>query len=303
MFLRKRHMNLDDFIGQKNTIEQIRIIVNACKKQNKPFPHSLIQSSSGTGKTSLAEAIANEYGDCKFKEIDATHVGNNVETLALQLINWENDSSYRIFFIDEVHSLKKGIQESIFMAMTHGRISLENHELGVCTFLAATTDTVCTALLSRFTHVFQLESYSECEISEILSRVSTMVDSHALSKYCRFNPRLAKNYLDWILDYNISETNAKFIDKTIINKAMSKKGILKNGLNRMDIEYLKFLHSQNSSGAYVGLKTIVAGTDIAEKTIISTIEPFLLKAGYLIRGGRGRRLSIKAIKEWKELIK
>ena len=296
-------MNLDDIIGQSQVVDTIKIIVKSRKQQGKEFPHSIITGAPGHGKSTLAKCIANQFDGCRFTQIDATHIGTQVDKLAMQLIDWEDDSRYNIYFIDEVHALKRQIQESLYIAMEQGIIGVDPTPMGKFTLIAATTESVTKPLLDRFQHHFQLAHYGEKEIAKILSDLTTMVDVNYLAKFSRMNPRIAKNHLAWLQDYNVGHANVKFMCEKTVQAAMKQKGILVNGITQDDVDYLKFLHSQSVNGRTVGLENIAVGTGLSKKVITDVIEPFLIKLGYVSRLSRGRALNMRMSREWKELIK
>lgn len=279
-------MRLIDFKGQQEIRDNIRVLIESSK--GSVFPHTLLTGGAGLGKTSLARAIAIELGK-RFFEVNTACTGSSSESKLKLLAALEDVQSGDIIFLDEIHSLSRGCQEILYTALESGYITyggwLAQTKLPPFTVIGATTDIagLTNAMQSRFAHILYLRDYSDSEIIEIISNQSD-VDATTLAKYCRGNPRYARNYLDWVTRY--CSVNTIPADNAGIEKAMRALGVSIYGLTSDDLRYLNLLKQKK----VLGVRSISHMLGIEERTVKTKIEPYLMKLSLIfIQPQTGKR--------------
>ena len=281
------------FIGQQKIRETLDIIAEACRNANRQFPHILFEGYAGHGKSTLARMVSQKM-DGDLKEINAATIRkpNDVIDCLMTL----EPNTY--LFIDEIHRLPLKTQEVLYTACEDWYVNdnvLDKVLIERFTLIGATTSVglLSHPMKSRFKHVFQLEGYSNEEIRQIAEKYSRTIDfeidSTPLIEYCRNNPRLAKDIVEWVRDFCQAKKISPVEDS--IHKAMRQKGVYQEGLTVRDIDYLEFVYKSKS---WVGLETISNCLGVDKLTIRDFIEPYLVKRGYLLRGKRGRYTTQKA---------
>ncbi len=296
----------DDYIGQKNTKENLRILLSAAKERNHPPEHILFYGPPGLGKTTLAHLIAKETG-AQIKVTSGPAI-LKVGDLASILTNL---SAGDILFIDEIHRLNKAIEEVLYPAMESGTLDIIigkgpsartiQLELPPFTLIAATTRVamISAPLRSRFSGgVFKLEFYSNDEIAEIVRRSAKILgitaQPEALAEIAvrsRFTPRTANYHLKRCRDY--AQIHKKDLDKISVEAALNMLGVDVIGLTGADRDILKTIINKFGGGP-VGLNTIAAALSEEMATIEEVYEPYLIQLGLLERTSRGRIATDKA---------
>lgn len=285
-----RPSTLDDIVGQDTIKKRIKITLKACNRTNTVFPHAIYVGPAGTGKSTFARAIANHIGtNC--------HVFNGA-TLTTQkdilptLFTLQNGD---IIFIDEIHRISKKIQEMLYVVMEDFQLTLgTNIDIAPHTVIGATTDfgLLTKPFRDRFIHVYNLDKYSEAELFTLLKNVASpirfMPDAlKEIVKRSRLIPRVTINHFRWISDFVLASGKSCGTIKEV-REGMTMIGIDERGLTNDDRRYLGFLKGKKKP---IGIKTIAATLNIAEETLVSTIEPYLLECGLILKTSYGRLIN------------
>lgn len=289
-----RPTKLNDIIGQTSVIECLSISINASKVKNVALPHLLFEAGPGLGKTTLALAIANEAG----VPLQIAN-GANLRTVRTLLPYITKTEKHSILFIDEIHRLTKLTQELLYPVMEDFRLDLVNGEETVSiplepfTLIGATTQAgeLTQPMVDRFPLKHQLTTYSNKELIQLLKINSDTLNlrlkddaAEEISKRSRGVPRITNNLLKWVGDYCIAK-GFQVISGDIVREAANMMGIDDRGLNEQDRRYINVL---KRAGKPVGLKTLVAATNLNEDTILTQIEPFLLRQNIIAKESKGR---------------
>lgn len=295
-----RPQKLDDYIGQENVKENIRVFIEASKIRNEALDHVLLYGPPGLGKTTLAHIIANELG-VNIK----TASGPSIEKpgdLAAVLSTLEPGD---VLFIDEIHRMPRIVEEILYPAMedfqldiiigSDGSSKSIKINLPPFTLVGATTRSgdLSSPLRDRFGIISKLNYYTTEELSTIIKRTSKImgmnIDEDAaleLARRSRKTPRIANRLFKRVRDFALVEgSNDITLDTT--RKSLDRLKVDNLGLDEIDIEYLKSLINKFGGGP-VGVETI--STSIGEEvtTIEDVVEPFLLQEGFIKRTRSGR---------------
>jgi Holliday junction DNA helicase RuvB len=295
-----RPQQLDDFIGQEDLKQGLRIFIEAAKGREEPLDHVLLHGSPGLGKTTLAHIIGNEMGS-KVR-ITSGPALERVGDLAAILSNMKEGD---ILFIDEIHRLNRAIEEVLYPAMEDFALDLvvgkgpsaRTLRLGLDKFtvIGATTrlSLLSSPLRDRFGVNYHLDLYKDGEIDKIVARSANLlkvdIDTEsckAIADRCRRTPRIANRLLKRVRDYSQVKHEGS-ISPEIAGAALDMLAIDPLGLNSVDRRLLETLIHKFDGGP-VGLSTLAAATQEEMSTVEEIYEPFLLQLGFLERTPRGR---------------
>jgi Holliday junction DNA helicase RuvB len=292
-------------IGQETIRVQLAMKLQAAKARGEQPPHILFHGPSGLGKTTLAEIVAAETGG-QLVRTTASAV-NSPFKIAKELAQLRDGD---VIFIDEVHGLSKITMELLYTAMEDGRIEVSSGKgdrtksisvvLKAFVLVAATTapGKLEPAFRGRFGFVASLEYYSDEDLGRIIERVAAKKVAAgkglplaagaalALGRRSRGTPRHALHLLKSASDY-ATVMGDPVIDEDTVANSLALAGIDSLGLTPDDRRFLQSLCVDHMGGP-VGLANISNSIGVDMPTVVGMIEPFLLRAGLIKRGSRGR---------------
>jgi Holliday junction DNA helicase RuvB len=306
-----RPTSFEDYIGQNDTVETLKIAIQAAKMRNEPLDHILLHGPPGLGKTTISHIIANEME----KELTVTS-GPTLEKGGDLIGILTNLGEGDILFIDEIHRIPKIVEEFLYPAMEDFAVDFifdkgiharsHRYRLKQFVLIGATTRVglLSSPLRDRFGLFRTLDFYSVDQLIIIIKRsaaiLNTIISENGakeLGKRSRGTPRIANRLLKRVRDYSQVKLKGK-VTKESVQAALELEGIDKLGLTSLDRNYLKTIIDFYKGGP-VGIEAIAATLQEETDTLVDVVEPFLLKIGMVLRTSSGRKASEKAYRHFK----
>ena len=301
-----RPETINEYIGQTDVKENIKVFVEAAKMRNEALDHVLLYGPPGLGKTTLAFIIANELGT-NIKTASGPSIEKSGDLAAILSSLEPGD----VLFIDEIHRMPRYIEEILYPAMedfsldiivgSEGNSRNIKIDLPPFTLVGATTRAgdLSSPLRDRFGIVSKLQYYTVEELTAIIKRTAKVlkidIDDKAakeLASRSRGTPRIANRLCKRVRDFALVKGTGK-IDLDITKEALERLQIDKMGLDRTDHELLLAIINKFNGGP-VGVDALSSSIGEEVTTIEDVYEPYLLQKGLLKRTSRGRIATDKA---------
>ena len=295
-----RPLSFDDFAGQDQILDNLRIFVEACNQRSDALDHTLFHGPPGLGKTTLAHIIAHEM-QSNLKQTTGP-VLEKAGDLAALLTNLEPND---VLFIDEIHRLSPVVEEILYSAMEDFQLDIIigegpaarsiKLELPHFTLVGATTRAglLTSPLRDRFGIIQRLEFYNTTDLTTIVARSANILNiaadhegAAAIARRARGTPRIANRLLRRVRDYAQVKGNGT-ITSDIAHAALDMLSVDKKGFDFMDRRLLDTLIKRFNGGP-CGIDSLAAAISEERGTIEDVIEPFLIQEGFIMRTPRGR---------------
>ena len=295
-----RPSSFNEYFGQPEVAEQMKLFISAAKKRGEPLDHTLIFGPPGLGKTTLANIIATEMN----ADIKAT-AGPIIEKKGDLIAALTNLSEGDVLFIDEIHRLSPAIEEVLYPAMEDFQVDLTIGEgpaarsikidLPPFTLVGATTRTglLTSPLRDRFGIAQRLEFYRVEDLASIVVRSARLLGisceqggAKEIAVRSRGTPRIANRLLRRVRDYAEVEGEG-IVTKDIADHALNLLKVDANGFDHMDRRILLTIIEKYDGGP-VGIESIAATVGEGRNTLEDVYEPYLMQQGFIARTPRGR---------------
>ena len=301
-----RPQRLDEYVGQRATVESLRISVEAARQRGEPLDHVLLSGPPGLGKTTLATIMANEMGAQM-----VTTAGPSLERGGDLMGILTNLGDRDVLFIDEVHRLPRIVEELLYPAMEDFALNFVMDKglnaksmripLRPFTLVAATTrpGMLSSPLRERFGIFHHLDFYDVEDLTSIVLRSASIIGASidqggagAIARRSRGTPRIANRLLRRVRDYAQVKGDGA-VTAEVARDALDREGVDQAGLDRLDRRFLGAIIEQYGGGP-VGLEAIAATINDEAETLAEVVEPFLLKIGFVVRSPNGRKATAAA---------
>lgn len=303
-----RPQSIEEFSGQPQLIENLRIFIKAANLRGEPLDHILFHGPPGLGKTTLSRIVANEL-NVSIKETSGPVIEKPADLAGLLTSLEPRD----VLFIDEIHRLSTVVEEYLYAAMEDFKIDImidsgpaaRSIALNISPFTlvgATTRSGLLTApLLSRFGIKSRLDYYTKEVLQRIIVRAAGLLNVKVTSDAAfeiagrsRGTPRIANGLLRRMRDFAQVLGNG-VIDMAIVEHGLRALHVDESGLDEMDNKILATLIDKFKGGP-TGISNIATAVGEEAGTIEEVYEPFLIQEGYIIRTPRGREATERAYK-------
>ncbi len=298
-----RPRRLDQYIGQEQVKQSLRVFIQAARQRGESLDHVLFHGFPGLGKTTLAYIIANEM-DAGIKVTSGPVIERPGDLAAILTSLQAGD----VLFIDEIHRLNHVVEEILYPAMEDYQLDLVigqgpgarsvKMDLPRFTLVGATTRTglLTPPLRDRFGVVLRLDYYSPEELVRIVRRSAELfgigIDDEGameLGRRSRGTPRIANRLLRRVRDFSQVGGHA-VITRQVADEALNMLAVDRFGLDEMDRRILLTLIDRFQGGP-IGLDTLATAVCEEKNTLEDVYEPFLIQSGFLVRTPRGRMVT------------
>jgi len=295
-----RPKKLEEFVGQKNTVENLKVFIQATKKRKEPLEHILLFGPPGLGKTTLAHIIAREM------DVNIYPTSGPILERPFDLAGILSNLKYGdILFIDEVHRINKLVEEYLYPALEDFHLDIiQDKGMGAqtlrlklekFTLIGATTRSglLTSPLRSRFGINFRLDYYPPEDLEQIIKRSAKILKIKLsneagleIARRARGTPRVANRLLRRVRDF-AQVKEKELVDLEICEYALKKLDVDIRGLDEMDKKIIKTI-IEKFQGGPVGLNSLAVAVGEDAQTIEEVFEPFLIMEGFIKRTPRGR---------------
>lgn len=285
--------SISHILGQPGVVEQVRVAIDAAFQDNRRCDHAMLVGPPGVGKSALAAVIAQEMAT-EFHEVLGQSIGNLSDLNALLL----SASDKAVVHLDEAHELEKKLQTALYLALDKRRVFATG---GKCvhpipledfTLLLSTTDeyALLEPLRSRMRLVLRFDFYTEQDLTKMLwQRIKALGwDVHEsllplIAKRSRGVPRLALRLLQACRRVCRAE-GQETITLEHLQRACVLEGIDDMGLGPTEQQYLRLLMDGPRR-----LNVLASALGLPSRTVSQVTEPFLIRAGLVIKDDQSRR--------------
>ena len=298
-----RPKDFENYIGQSELKETLKITLEAARIREKPLDHLLFYGPPGLGKTTIAGVIASQMGvEIKITSAPALERPRDIIGILMSLKGGE------ILFIDEIHRLNKIAEEILYPAMEDFTLDMTTGksqtaktlrvQIPKFTLIGATTKAgdLSSPLRDRFGMIHRLEFYTVEELSQVVERTAKILEIEitregalAIARRSRGTPRIANRLVKRVADFALVKYDG-VINEDVANDSLDILKIDAFGLDTTDRALLNLIIEKYDGGP-VGVETIAAALSEDVRTIEDVCEPYLLQAGFLQRTPRGRKVS------------